>query len=121
MKIAVDMDGTCVNHIFPEMGEDVPHAAEVMKELVEAGHKLILYTMRSGKELDAAVQWFADKDIPLYSVQKDKGQLAWTKSNKCYANKYVDDSGIGCPLIKVEGWDRPCVDWEAVRAVLLNE
>ena len=46
MIIVVDFDGTCVTHEFPEVGRDIG-AVSVLKELVEKGHKIILYTMRS--------------------------------------------------------------------------
>ena len=50
MYIAVDFDGTCVTHDYPRIGKEIG-ATKVLKRLVEAGHKLILNTMRSGKEL----------------------------------------------------------------------
>lgn len=57
MIIAVDFDGTVVSHEYPHIGEDIG-AVPVLKELVAAGHKLILYTMRSGRLLDEARMWF---------------------------------------------------------------
>ena len=55
MKIGIDFDGTCVTHEYPKIGKDIG-AVPVLKELVEKGHKLILNTMRSGKELEDAVE-----------------------------------------------------------------
>lgn len=46
MIIAVDFDGTCVTHEFPKVGKDIG-AVPVLKKLIEKGHKIILYTMRS--------------------------------------------------------------------------
>jgi hydroxymethylpyrimidine pyrophosphatase-like HAD family hydrolase len=46
MIVAVDFDGTCVTHEFPRVGEEIG-AAEVLKELTDKGHKIILFTMRS--------------------------------------------------------------------------
>ncbi|QOR59495.1 polynucleotide kinase [uncultured phage cr85_1] len=63
MIIAVDFDGTCVKHRYPMVGEDVDGAVSVLKELVRKGHKIILYTMRSGDTLDDAISWFIDNDI----------------------------------------------------------
>jgi hydroxymethylpyrimidine pyrophosphatase-like HAD family hydrolase len=45
--IAVDFDGTCVTHEYPSMGKEIG-APEVLKQLVDRGHKLILFTMRDG-------------------------------------------------------------------------
>ena len=52
MIIAVDFDGTCVTHEFPRVGAEIG-AAEVLKELTDKGHKIILFTMRS-HQLDGA-------------------------------------------------------------------
>ena len=62
MVIAVDFDGTCVTHEFPNIGKDIG-AVPILKELIKKGHKLILYTMRSGDLLEEAVNWFAYNGI----------------------------------------------------------
>ncbi len=115
ITICVDFDGTCVSHKFPEIGKDIG-AIPVLKELVAKGHKLILWTMRANREvlgdtqdefiIDAkgtfltdAVNWFKENDIPLYGIQKNPTQVNWTTSPKAYADKYIDDSAVGCPLI----------------------
>ena len=61
--IAVDFDGTCVEHEYPSVGMDVEGAVETLRALNNKGHKLILFTMRSGDKLDKAVKWFKDRDI----------------------------------------------------------
>ena len=103
MIIAIDFDGTCVTHDFPKVGKDIG-AVPVLKQLVENGHKLILWTMRSdgrntGDVLISAVQWFADNDIPLYGINENPNQKSWTQSPKVYAELYIDDAAFGCPLI----------------------
>ena len=72
MEIAVDFDGTCVTHDYPRVGKDIG-AIPVLKALVQKGHKLILWTMRSGIGLEAAVNWFKENDIPLYGIQINPG------------------------------------------------
>jgi len=114
MKIAVDFDGTCVDHQYPDIGPEVPFAVTTMKQLVEDGHQLILFTMRSGKELNDAIQWFHDRGILLSGIQADPGQICWTASPKCYAELYIDDAAYGCPLSELKSFERPCVDWEGV-------
>jgi len=111
MKIAVDFDGTCVTHEYPNIGKDIG-AVPVLQTLVEKGHKLILYTMRSGEQLEEAIQWFKDNNVSLYSIQFDKRQEKWTSSNKCYAHLYIDDAALGCPLVMDKKRShRPFVDW----------
>ena len=121
MTIAIDFDGTCVTHEYPNIGREVEGCVDVLKELVREGHKLILYTMRSGKHLEDAVDWFKEHGIPLWGINKNPTQSAWTKSPKIYANLYIDDAACGCPLIYDKSKAcRPFVDWDAVKIILLR-
>ena len=111
MIIAVDFDGTCVTHEFPRVGKEIG-AAEVLKELTDKGHKIILFTMRShqldgaeeteefgyGKTkpaklpsdgLQDAIDWFKKHDIPLFGVNENPTQKDWTSSPKLYAHIYI--------------------------------
>ena len=118
MYIAVDFDGTCVTHEYPRVGKDIG-AVPVLKKLVDSGHHIILNTMRSGKELVDAVQWFADNDIPLYGANENPTQKEWTLSPKVYAHLYIDDAALGCPLkFDRAVSSRPFVDWEVVDTYL---
>lgn len=134
MDICIDFDGTCVAHEFPQIGKDIG-AIPVLKELVDAGHKLILFTMRSDRKvkkkkdgetivveenyLAEALQWFKDNEIEIYGVQKNPKQRFWTSSPKAYGHLYIDDAGLGCPVIIPEE-GRPYVDWVAVRKLLVE-
>lgn len=134
MIIAIDFDGTVVTHSWPEIGQSIG-AESVLEDLIKEGHKLILYTMRSGKELQEAVNWFSDRQIDLAGVNVNPWQLTWTQSPKVYANLYIDDAALGIPTRRVitfkepaEGSnfetvrnvesDRPFVDWWGVRQLL---
>ena len=114
MYIAVDFDGTCVTHDYPEVGKDIG-AVSVLKELVKQKHKLILWTMRSGSQLEDAVEWFNSNNIPLYGIQTNPTQKSWTESPKAYANIYIDDAALGAPLKHDEKLSpREFIDWSAV-------
>ena len=120
MYIAVDFDGTCVTHDYPRIGKDI-HAIPVLKRLVSNGHKLILNTMRSGKELDEAVNWFKEHNIELFGANENPTQKSWTDSPKVYAHLYIDDAALGCPLKMDENLShRPFVDWEVVAGWLFE-
>lgn len=120
MTIAVDFDGTCVTHEYPEVGRDLG-ATTTLKTLVDNGHKLILLTMRSGKTLEDAKYWFEERGIILYGVNENPSQKRWTESPKVYANLYIDDANLGTPLIKNSmASDRPYVDWKLVLIDLFN-
>lgn len=110
MIIAVDFDGTCVTHEYPEVGIDIG-AQPVLKRLVAEGHQLILWTMRSGQPLQDAVDWFKKNDIPLFGVNENPEQKEWTDSPKAYAYVYIDDAAYGAPLVVNEEGVRPHFDW----------
>jgi len=120
--VLVDFDGTCTTHDFPNVGKDIG-AVPVLKKLVEKGHRLILFTMRSHRPfinfngstrdtLDEAVQWFADNELPLYGINENPDQKNWTDSPKAFGQLLIDDIALGCPLrydTKIS--QRPFVDW----------
>ena len=134
MIIAIDFDGTCVTHDFPEVGKDIG-AAPVLKALVENGHHLILFTMRSnidkpsgdnkeiiykgGKYLNDAVRRFVENQIPLYGIQSNPTQHTWTTSPNAYAQLYIDDAALGCPLKYDNALsERLFADWDAAKVLL---
>jgi hypothetical protein len=118
MYICVDFDGTCVTHDYPNVGKDIG-AVPVLSQLTDDGHQLILFTMRSGKELQDAVNWFIDNKIPLYGVQTNPTQKRWTDSPKAYGQLYIDDAALGAPLkVDKELSDRPFIDWDYVARLL---
>lgn len=118
--IAVDFDGTVVTHEFPEVGKDIG-AVPVLEKLVANGHKLILFTMRSARHLQDAIDWFRANGIELWGIQYNPTQATWTSSNKPYANLFIDDAGLGVPLKIDPNTPRPYVDWKIVEMYLQNE
>lgn len=136
MTIVLDFDGTCVKHEFPRVGADIG-AQPVLKALVEAGHRLILFTMRSNKSvvsghsddvpfeqaaanyLDDATDWFKHNDIPLYGIQTNPTQHIWTSSPKAYGELIIDDAALNCPLMRLPG-ERPYADWIVIRHMLID-
>lgn len=115
LNIAVDFDCTCVRQAkFPAIGEDVPLAVQTLKAMVEAGHKIILWTVRSGTALEIATKWFEDRDIPLYAVNKKPGQKNYSLSPKVDYDLLIDDKGYGISLILLPGDTKKCVDWEPI-------
>ena len=119
--IAVDFDGTCVEHNYPAIGMEVEGAVEVLRAINKRGHRIILNTMRSGEKLDAAVKWFRDRKVELWAVNRNPEQEEWTSSPKVYADLYIDDSALGCPIMFIDGLRKPVVKWSKVRTLLEND
>jgi len=119
--VAIDFDGTLVDHVYPDIGAAIPGAVEWCVKLQTAGAKLILWTMRSGKELDDAVKWCEANGIQLWGVNKNP-QQSWSSSPKAFANLYVDDAAVGCPLRELPRLGaRPGADWEVIGPLLMQK
>lgn len=121
LAVAIDFDGTVVKHAYPGIGEDVPHVVRVLTWMNDKGTKLILNTMRCDAPnallFTEALKWFEYRNIKLWAAQKHPLQHHWTTSSKCLANLYIDDCGLGMPLI-YEKCGPPYVDWLKVENIL---
>lgn len=119
--VGLDYDGTCVTHAYPKVGEDIG-AVKVLKRILENGHKIILFTMRSDiNHLGDALDWFSANDIELWGINKNNTQFVWTNSPKPHCNIFIDDAALGTPLkYDVNLSDSPFVDWEKVEEMLVN-
>lgn len=117
LVIGIDFDGTMVKHKYPEIGEPLDNAVEIVQELIEAGHKIILYTMRAEERLVQAVEYMEENEIELYGVNKNPAQHHWTTSPKIFCHLVIDDNALGCPLVFPEK-GKPYVDWEEVETLL---
>ena len=105
MKIAIDFDGTIVEHKYPRIGKPVLFAFDALKELQKRGHKLILWTYRSGKELDEAVEFCSKNGIEFYAINKSYTEEEFengTVSRKIDADIFIDDRN----LLGFPGWAR---------------
>ena len=121
-KICIDFDGTCVGEEFPRVGPTVPGAVRVLRALVSKGHRLILWTARSGKLLDDAIEWFNNNGIELYGVNKDPHPLeGWPVPRKVIPAWYIDDRNLCTPMVEISSDEKTyrVVDWNAVERELV--
>jgi len=97
IKIAVDFDGTIVEHAYPEIGKEKLFAFQTLRELEKMGANLILWTFRSGKELNDAVEFCRKNGIEFYAVNRNYPEEVYdeTVSRKIDADIYIDDKNIG--------------------------
>lgn len=97
IKIAVDFDGTIVDHLYPEIGKEKLFAFQTLKELEKKGARLILWTFRTGKELEDAVEFCRKNGIEFYAVNKNYPEEIFdnTVSRKIDADIYIDDKNVG--------------------------
>lgn len=97
LKIAVDFDGTIVEHQYPEIGKEKLFAFPTLKELEKRGARLILWTFRTGAELEAAVEFCSRNGIEFYAVNKNYPEeiMDESVSRKIDADIYIDDKNVG--------------------------
>lgn len=98
MTIAVDFDGTIVEHRYPKIGEEIPFATETLKILAQERHKLILWTVREGELLEEAIEWCRQREVFFYSVNKDYPEEEKSHngfSRKLKADLFIDDRNLG--------------------------
>ena len=99
MIIAVDFDGTIVEHKYPEIGQEVPFAIDTLKMLIKDQHRLILWSVRDGALLDDDVEWCRTRGVEFYAVNKDYPEEEKEKNNhfsrKLKADFFIDDRNVG--------------------------
>lgn len=99
MKIAVDFDGTIVEHRYPEIGREVPFAIATLKKLQSEHHLLILWSVREGRLLDEAVEYCRSRGLEFYAVNSNlpvgEADASSLHSRKVDADFYIDDRNVG--------------------------
>ena len=80
MLIAVDFDGTIVEHKYPAIGKELPFAIETLKKLQSEHHKLILWSVREA----------VNRDYP----EEEKEQNNHF-SRKLKVDIFIDDRNLG--------------------------
>jgi len=111
MIIAVDFDGTIVDHEYPKIGNERLFAFETLKQLEKQGHTLLLWTYRAGKSLDEAVEYCKQNGLEFYAINASyPGEvLDENTSRKVNADLFIDDRNVGGFL----GWSKI---WQIINA-----
>ena len=105
MTIAVDFDGTIVEHRYPEIVRERPFATATLRKLMEDGHKLILWSVREGDLLQEAVDWCRERGVRFHAVngffdEDADDEIGNTTKNPHYSRKlkvdcFIDDRNVG--------------------------
>lgn len=110
--LAIDFDGTIVEDAYPKIGKPRLFAFETLLKLQEKGHRLILWTYRSGRKLQESVAFCKENGIEFYAVNKSYPEeiLDDSISRKIHADIFIDDRNFG---------ELP--DWGKIYRDVLNE
>lgn len=98
MTIAIDFDGTIVEHRYPEIGPEIPFAIDTLKMLINDRHRLILWSVREGVLLEEAVEYCRKRGVEFYAVNKDYPEEKTTDRNfsrKLKVDMFIDDRNLG--------------------------
>lgn len=95
MIIAVDFDGTIVEHRYPDIGREKPFAIETLKKLANEQHRLILWTVRKGKLLQEAVEFCRTRGLDFYAVNRNFPEENEPEERKLRADLWIDDRNLG--------------------------
>lgn len=98
MIIAVDFDGILCENAFPRIGKPIHPMVSFVRELIDEGHEVVLWTSRVEQQLDEAVAWCEDRGLHFCAVndnapsnkKKYEGVYS-TPTRKIYADVYIDD------------------------------
>lgn len=96
MVIAVDFDGTIVEHEYPRIGKPIPFALETLKELQRDGHTLLMWSVRDGDLLQEAIDYVESNGVKFFAYNKNYPEEDVTKaSRKLNAEIFIDDRNVG--------------------------
>ncbi|MCQ2202630.1 MAG: hypothetical protein MJZ27_11170 [Bacteroidales bacterium] len=96
--IAVDFDGTIVENKYPEMGKPLMFAFDTLRALQQKDYLLTLWTCRTGKLLDDAVDLCRKNGIEFYAINANyPGEDMSNPDNprKLTADIFIDDRNLG--------------------------
>lgn len=104
--VAVDFDGTLVTNKYPYLGEPIVPVIEAIKRLRDCGWKTILWTCRTGDQLDEAIGFCKSFGLEFDEVNRNLPEVReyfGGDTRKVFANIYVDDKSAR--LIQEPGGD----------------
>lgn len=94
MVYAVDFDGTLCTNNFPGIGAPRHDIIEFVKKRRAGGDQIILWTCRSGQNLDSAVAWCENFGLTFDAINDNLPEnIAFHNNNsrKVNADFYIDD------------------------------
>lgn len=96
MIIAVDFDGTIVEHAYPAIGKPIPFAIETLIRLQQEGHRLILWSVREGRLLQEALDYCAGRGLRFFAANENyPGEDRTAAPRKLTADLFIDDRNLG--------------------------
>lgn len=92
--VAVDFDGTIANTDYPRIISPISETISLLRKLKDKGATIILWTCREGENLEEAVKWCKENDVPIDLVNENDKERIKIWGNDCRkigADLYIDD------------------------------
>lgn len=98
MIVAVDFDGVLCEDAFPRIGTPHYDVIQLVREIIDAGHEVVLWTARADGRLTEAVEWCEDYGLRFCAVNENapSNRARYERefpggTRKVYADVYLDD------------------------------
>jgi hypothetical protein len=100
MIIAVDFDGTIVEHAYPKIGKEIPFAIDTLIRIRRECHcQIILWSVREGLLLQEAVDFCHKRGLDFYAANKNFPEEEYEGthgfSRKIKVDIFIDDRNLG--------------------------
>lgn len=95
--IAVDFDNTLAVTKYPTIIKPIDLTCELIRKAKKNGAIIILWTCREGKELEEAVNWCKENNVPIDYINENVPERIEKWGNDCRkigADIYIDDRSI---------------------------
>ena len=95
--IAVDFDGCLCTKNWPGIGEPNHKAIDDLLRRQADGDKVILWTCRTGEQLEEAILWCRNRGLRFDAVNEnlpEHQEYFGNNTRKIYADEYWDDKAV---------------------------
>lgn len=101
MIIAVDFDGILCEDRFPEIGKPNHEMIGLIRQAIDEGHEVVLWTCRTDQPLVEAVAWCRERGLHFCAVNDNapSNKIKYKDiypngTRKVYADVYIDDHNV---------------------------
>jgi hypothetical protein len=111
--IAVDFDGTIVKDKWPDIGKPKRHIIEKIRKEKKRGSIIILNTCRTGKELEKAIIFCKENNIPIDYANRDADWVIKEFTEHGNIDRLIKENGTDRRYIKIyadEYWDDKAIN-----------
>ena len=94
--VAIDFDGTIVEHKYPKIGDFIKDAKKYINKLYDEGYYIIIWTCRAGHQLIDMINFLDESGVKYHKINEnaDFDIIGFKPAPKIFAHYYVDDANL---------------------------